>query len=61
MGLLGKLLKTAIDVATIPVDVAKDVITMGGTLTDKNRPYTSEKLRRLNYDVEEIRDAADEL
>jgi hypothetical protein len=61
MSLFGKLLKTAIDVATLPIDVAKDAATMGGLLTDKDRTYTGKKFKRLGRDAKEIRREVDEL
>lgn len=41
--MLGNLLKAAVGVVTLPIDVAADVITMGGALTDKQQPYTADK------------------
>lgn len=61
MGLFGKLLKTTFDVVTLPVDIVKDVATMGGALTEEDKPYTVKKFERLGDDLEEIRDEADEL
>jgi hypothetical protein len=61
MGLFGKLLKTTLDVITLPVDIVKDVATMGGVLTDKNKPYTAQKFERLGDDLEEVRDEIDNL
>ena len=61
MGLFGKLLKTTFDVVTLPVDVIKDVATMGGVLTDENKPYTAQKFERLGDDLEEVRDEVDDL
>lgn len=61
MGLLGKLLKTTIDIATLPIDVTKDVVTLGGTLTDKSKPYTAHKFERLGDDAEELRNTIDKL
>lgn len=37
------LLKAAVGVVTLPIDVAADVITMGGALTDQDKPYTAKK------------------
>lgn len=56
MGLFGSLLKTAIDVATLPIDVAKDVVTFGGTFTDKEEPYTVRKSKEILKDGEEVLD-----
>jgi len=38
-----KLLKATVGVATLPVDIVADVITMGGALTDQPEPYTAKK------------------
>ena len=61
MGLFGKLLKTTFDLVTLPVDIVKDVATMGGVLTDENKPYTAQKFDRLGDDLEEVRDEVDDL
>ena len=61
MGLFGKLLKTTFDLVTLPVDIVKDVATMGGVLTDENEPYTAKKFKRLGDDMEEVRDEVDDL
>lgn len=42
-----KLFETVYDVATIPVSVAADVVTLGGSLVDRNEPYTVEKGSRI--------------
>lgn len=61
MSLFGKLLKTGFDVATSPVEVVKDIATLGGVLTDQKEPYTVKRLKRLSDDAEEVRDAVDDL
>lgn len=60
MGLFGKLLKTGIDLVTLPIDVVKDTVTMGGAATEEESAI-KKKLERLAEDVEEIRDEADKL
>ena len=60
MGLLGKLLKTGIHIATIPLSVAEDVITLGGALTD-NDPAVVRKAKQLKRDTEEISDEVERL
>lgn len=47
MGLFGKLVSTAINVATLPVAVAKDVVTLGGVSTSRRESYTAEKLEQI--------------
>lgn len=60
MGFFGKLIKTSIDLVTLPVDVVKDVVTLGGAATDEESAI-KKKLERLGDDVEEIREEADKL
>jgi hypothetical protein len=48
------LFKAVVETAKLPFDVAADVVTLGGTFTDKDRPYTAERckrvMRKLNED-----------
>lgn len=57
MGLFGALVRTAINVVTLPVTgtvaITKDICTLGGTLTHEDESYT----KRL---IEQIKDDADE-
>lgn len=61
MSLFGKLLKTAFDVATVPVDIIKDVATLGGSVLGNDRTFTGKKLSQLGDDGQEIRDELDKL
>lgn len=61
MSIFGSLLKTVIDTATLPLDVAKDVVTMGGVCTDRNETYTGSKLKRIADDIEDVSDEAGKL
>lgn len=61
MSIFGKLLKTGLDIATTPVAVAKDLVTIGGLLTDQKKTYTAQKIKQLGDDAEEIRDELDDL
>lgn len=60
MGLLGKVIQGIIDVAATPIDVAKDIITLGGTSTEQEEPYTLQKMKKLKKKAEEIYDSLDE-
>ena len=51
MGLFGKLVATTINVATLPVAVVKDVVTLGGIATDKRQPYIVEKLEQIKREA----------
>jgi hypothetical protein len=52
MGFLGKLVKAAVDVVLVPVDVVKDVATFGGLLTDQDKPYTLQRGDKVIKDLE---------
>ncbi len=41
-GILESLAKAAVNVVAAPVAVVADVVTLGGALTDKDKPYTAE-------------------
>lgn len=40
-GMLESLTKAVVGVVTLPVSVVADVVTLGGSLTDKKEPYTA--------------------
>lgn len=48
MGLFGSIVRTAVNVATLPVDVVKDVCTLGGALTEDESAVVKklEKIKR---------------
>lgn len=53
-GILESLAKAAASVVTVPVAIAADVVTLGGSLTDKEKPYTAEAVGDL---VDNLKDA----
>lgn len=55
MGLFGKLIALTIDTVTLPLDVAKDVVTLGGAATDEESAI-ARKLRKLQNEVDELGD-----
>ena len=55
MGIFKSLIKTAVDVVTLPIDVAADVLTLGEAEATKN------KGKKLVNDVDEIIDETDKL
>jgi len=59
MGLFGKMLKLGMDIVEAPVSVVKDVVTLGGALTDK-KPYTMSKLEDIQDDWDSIKDSLDD-
>lgn len=52
-GLIESLAKAAVSVVKLPVTVAADAVTLGGTLTDKDRPYTADALADLIRNLED--------
>ncbi len=47
MGLFSALVKTAIETVQLPIAVVKDVVTLGGEMTDNGESYTKEQLREI--------------
>jgi hypothetical protein len=52
LGLFVALVRTAVNVATLPISTAKDVVTLGGTLTDE-RSALAENVERLKREADE--------
>ena len=61
MALFGKILGTVFDTVTSPIEIVKDIGTMGGVLTDEDEPYTLKRLKKLAKDTEDIREELDDL
>ena len=53
-GMIESIAKAAVAVVTVPVAVVADVVTMGGVLTDKDKPYTAEAVEDF---VDNLKDA----
>lgn len=53
MSLFSALVKTVVNVATLPIAVAKDVITTGGVITDQEKPYTVQKVEQIKKESED--------
>ena len=52
MSLFGKIVRTTINVVTLPVAVTKDVFTLGGISTKGEfSPYIAEKLKQIKDDA----------
>lgn len=50
--ILSSFVKAAVNVVTLPVSVIADVATMGGHLTDKDKPYTLEAVEDILQNLE---------
>lgn len=52
--MFGKLISTVVDVATLPVSVAVDAVTLGGALVDRDEPYTVSKTKRIGKEAGKV-------
>jgi len=53
MKLFGQLVRTMVNVATLPVAVVHDAITLCGALDGSARPHTADHLDKLKREAEE--------
>ena len=53
MKIFGQIVRTVVNTALLPVAVVKDVVTLGGTMVDKRRPYTVDALEKIKDEAEE--------
>lgn len=60
MGIFSKLASAVLQTALLPVEVAKDIVTMGGVCTDQREPYTLKRLKKLGHTVESAIDDLDD-
>jgi hypothetical protein len=51
--ILKNITKATIGVAILPIDVAADIVTLGAAMTDKERPYTAERLSKVMDNLNE--------
>lgn len=56
MGLFNDIFEGAIDLATAPIEVAKDIVTLGGTVNGQDKSYTQKRLLKLKDDAENVID-----
>lgn len=47
------LTKAVVSTVTLPLDIAADVVTLGGAMTEREKPYTVEKLGRIMDGIDE--------
>ena len=51
MSIFGKVLGAGIRIAFLPVDLAKDVLTLGGAITDQPMPYTAQSAKKISRNI----------
>ena len=52
MSLFGAIVRTVVNVATLPVAAVKDVVTLGGVATQQEESYTVQKLKQIKEEAE---------
>lgn len=58
MSFFGSLVSAVVRTATIPVEIIKDVATMGGACTDEDEPYTVQQTKNVLNDIEDAAKSA---
>lgn len=53
MKLFGQIVRTVINTATLPLEVAKDVVTLGGVCTGEDKTYTRKQLEKIAEEAQE--------
>jgi hypothetical protein len=53
MKLFGQLVRTFVNVVELPLEVAKDVVTLGGVATEQDKSYTRQQLEKLADEAKE--------
>ena len=56
MGLFGKIVKTVVNVATLPIDVVKDVATLGGDTIHNEydgKIYTGRNIEQIKREADD--------
>lgn len=53
MKLFGQLIRTAVNAVAVPVELAKDIVTLGGVATEQREPYTVQRIKKLVEDAQE--------
>ena len=48
--------KAVVSTVTLPIDIAADVVTMGGVMTDKKETYTASKIKKIMDGIDEATD-----
>ena len=53
MGLFSAIVRTAVNVVTLPVDVVKDVVTLGGSFTEDGKSAIGKKLDQIKREADD--------
>lgn len=53
MSLFGQLVRTVVNVATLPVAVVRDAVSLGGVIDNNGTPHTVEHLEKIKREAED--------
>lgn len=59
MGFFGKIAQIAVKTVTLPIEVVKDIVTLGGTMDDQDEPHTIQALKEIVKKTGEAYDSLD--
>ena len=51
--MIKSLFQSVLNLAVVPLEIVKDVVTMGGVLTDEKKPYTLKRLEKAQEKLDE--------
>ena len=57
--LLNHVTKAALGVVVSPIDMAADILTLGGTLSDREESYTGSRLKNVMQNLDKATDPQD--
>ena len=58
---LGSVGKAVVNTAIVPVDVARDVVTLGGALSDEDETYTGKRARKIGRNLNNVVDEVESM
>lgn len=53
MKLFGQIIRTVVNATILPVEVVKDVVTLGGIMTEQDKSYTRQQLEKIAEEAQE--------
>ena len=51
---IGKLFKAVVDIVTLPIEVVKDVVTMGAEKAMEDEFFTERKINKIAKELDEV-------
>ncbi|HQK38557.1 MAG TPA: hypothetical protein PLO52_00405 [Flavobacterium alvei] len=51
---LGKLFKAAFNTVTLPIEIVKDIVTLGGVASEEPQSYTKTKIEEIEKNLDDV-------